>query len=221
MSAEPRWLQLARGYLGTREVEGAGNNPKVVEFYRRAGHGSVTEDSVPWCAAFANAVLAEAGVKGTGALNARSFLKWGKQLALPRPGCIVVFKRGSSEWQGHVAFFLRDMGNVVEVLGGNQSNSVSIARYSKADFLGYRWPAEEPGAVPPPPDIAKPKPKPAAKPKSTVTRTGAAIAIGVGTATAAHTGVDPGLIVFALVGILAAAAAVIVFRKRRKDKPDA
>jgi hypothetical protein len=37
-----------------------------------------------------------------------------------------------------VAFFVRYVGDQVEVLGGNQSDSVSIARYPTDRVLGIR-----------------------------------------------------------------------------------
>ena len=138
--SEPKWLIKARSYLGTKEIPGKNFNPIIKKWFAYAGHKEVTDDVTPWCAAFANAMLYEAGQKGTGALNARSFLNWGSKLTKPKVGCIVVFKRGNSSWQGHVAFFLRDLGDRIEVLGGNQSDSVSIGRYKKTDLLGYRWP---------------------------------------------------------------------------------
>lgn len=139
--AEPKWLLEARKFLGTKELPGkAKNNPVIVQWYADSGNKWVKDDETAWCAAFVGAMLKAAGQKGTQSLAARSYLNWGTKLKTPKPGCIVVFKRGNSNWQGHVAFFLRDLGNKIEVLGGNQSNKVSIATYSKASLLGYRWP---------------------------------------------------------------------------------
>lgn len=138
---EPPWLAEAESLLGLKEIVGSKHEAKILEFFREAGHPEVHDDETAWCAAFAGAMLHRAGIAGTGALNARSYLDWGVQLASPTPGAISVFKRGDSAWQGHIAFFLRDLGAQIEVLGGNQSNSVTIAREPKASLLGYRWPA--------------------------------------------------------------------------------
>ncbi|MCB1510794.1 MAG: TIGR02594 family protein, partial [Hyphomicrobiaceae bacterium] len=43
---------------------------------------------------------------------------------------------------GHVAFLLGETGTDVILLGGNQSNRVTIAAYPKSRLLGLRWPAE-------------------------------------------------------------------------------
>ncbi|QKP77125.1 hypothetical protein HT051_06445 [Methyloligella sp. GL2] len=53
-----------------------------------------------------------------------------------------MFSRGSSSWQGHVAFFVKDLGNGrIQILGGNQSDRVSLSTYPKSRLLGYRMPA--------------------------------------------------------------------------------
>jgi uncharacterized protein (TIGR02594 family) len=140
---EPLWLAHARGLVGLKEIVGSAHEPEIVRFFADAGHPWVKDDETAWCAAFANAMLKRAGVKGTGSLAARSFLSWGEDLRdAPRVGCLAVFRRGTEAWQGHVAFFLGAEGEYVRVLGGNQGNAVSIARYRKSDLLGYRWPAE-------------------------------------------------------------------------------
>ena len=59
-------------------------------------------------------------------------------LAQAKEGDVVVLSRGASGWQGHVAFFLRAVGQQVEVLGGNQGNGVSVTRYPKSKVLGIR-----------------------------------------------------------------------------------
>ena len=76
-------------------------------------------------------------------LNARSYLSWGEMVAGPeqaKEGDVVVFTRGSGTAQGHVAFFLKVTGSQIEVLGGNQSDGVTIARYPRSRLLGIRRP---------------------------------------------------------------------------------
>lgn len=165
---DPKWLAYAREFEGLREIVGSRHEAKIVKFFAEAGHPEVRDDETAWCAAFANAMLARAGVKGTGSLMARSFLRWGETIPFnqARPGDIVVFPRGDSKTQGHVAFFLREVGDAwIEVIGGNQSNAVTIARYPKRSLLGVRRPSAK-----------------AARPKTMAkTREGAgAIATGVG-----------------------------------------
>lgn len=139
---------LARAEVGTVEWKD-GSNPKVVSYFRDAG-SEVKDDATAWCAAFVGAMLARAGMQGTGSLAARSYLKWGEavDLADAKPGDIVVFKRGNSTWQGHVAFFVERAGSKIKVLGGNQSDAVSVQGYAAADVLGIR---RAKGAVTPTP----------------------------------------------------------------------
>lgn len=140
-AAEPLWLKKARELNGLREIVGSRHEAKVLQFFAEAGHPEIKNDETAWCDAFANAMLRRAGYSGTGSLAARSFLTWGRKLDRPQLGCIVVFKRGNSSWQGHVAFYVGEGANgTVRVLGGNQGNAVNVSACSKADVLGYRWP---------------------------------------------------------------------------------
>lgn len=100
-----------------------------------------------WCAAFVNMVLLEQGLPTSASvsdypLTARSFLFWGDKVKEPKQGDIVVFKRGNSGWQGHVAFYVSsiqiDGKDYYYVLGGNQSDSVSIEPYPVNKVLGIR-----------------------------------------------------------------------------------
>jgi uncharacterized protein (TIGR02594 family) len=136
---EPKWYSLAKAEVGTKEAPGYANNPIVQKYFQDAGAGKLP-DSVPWCAAFVGAMLKRAGISPSGYLAARSYLKWGQALNKPRLGAVVVFKRGANPAQGHVAFFDRDNGATIRVIGGNQSDAVTAANYPKSRVLGYRWP---------------------------------------------------------------------------------
>ena len=101
-----------------------------------------------WCAAFVNAVLEESKIESNNThaypLTARAFLDWGRKISKDdiQPGDIVVFPRGNQGWQGHVGFYLKtEVINGVEyylILGGNQSNKVSIVTYRSNRALGIR-----------------------------------------------------------------------------------
>jgi uncharacterized protein (TIGR02594 family) len=98
----------------------------------------------PWCAAFANSVLASSGFGTTASLAARSFLNYGTPTKNPEEGDIVVFSRGKSNWAGHVGFYMNTVTlnghQYVAVLGGNQGKGVNIAYYPASKVLGYRKP---------------------------------------------------------------------------------
>jgi uncharacterized protein (TIGR02594 family) len=142
LASDPAWLKAAFGDLGLKETPGPRSNPRVVEMYDLAGHPEIKDDAVAWCAAAMGAWLVKANLKGTGSLAARSYLNYGRKLPterIPR-GAILIFRRGTSSWQGHVCICLADYGETLVVIGGNQSDAVTIARYPKAALLGARWP---------------------------------------------------------------------------------
>jgi uncharacterized protein (TIGR02594 family) len=101
-----------------------------------------------WCAAFVNAVLEESNIISNSnhkyPFTARAFLDWGQGISKEdiQPGDLVVFPRGNQGWQGHVGFYLKaEVLNGVTyywILGGNQSNKVSIVKYRASNALGIR-----------------------------------------------------------------------------------
>jgi uncharacterized protein (TIGR02594 family) len=136
-------LEIARSYIGTKELKGSADNPKIMEMYRAIGHGWIEHDEVAWCAAFVGCCLEKAGIASTRKLNARSYLTWGEKvpsIEQAQEGDVVVFTRGGKSDLGHVAFFLKIAGSQVEVLGGNQSDGVTVARYFKSRVIGIRRP---------------------------------------------------------------------------------
>lgn len=158
-----QYLTLARSQLGVKELAGAASNPKIDAYFDEIGHKGES-DSTAWCAAFVGWVLLKNGQRGTGSLAARSYENWGAK-ATKADAVIAVFWRvDPNGWQGHVALFVREVGDYVEVIGGNQSNGVTIARYPKAQLLGYRKPAPVPATAPvepvPAPRVAEPTPTP-------------------------------------------------------------
>lgn len=136
----PAWYQIAIDELGVKEVYGSGDNPRILEYHSRTSL-KASADLVPWCASFVCWCLEQAGRSSTRSARARSYLSWGQHIDIPFVGCIVVFKRGKNPTQGHVAFFVKDEGKYIKVLGGNQSNAVTISRYKKEDLLDYRSPS--------------------------------------------------------------------------------
>ena len=153
--------ELAKKEIGT--VEWAkGDNPKVVAYFRDSGNPGVKSDTTAWCAAFVGAMLARAGVKPTGKLNARSYLDWGVEVdpANIMEGDVVVFKRGTSSWEGHVGFAAgKPKDGKIMVLGGNQSDAVNIKPQNMTAFLGARRAASKPVADKKPADpVVKPPP---------------------------------------------------------------
>lgn len=123
---------------GVAEKVGAGSNPRIIEYYNYLKINP-NDDDIAWCSLFANFISKKASCTFTNQLNARSWLTVGREVKKPDMGDVVIFWREKIDsWQGHVAFFIREDGDDVWVLGGNQDNQVSIAKYPKSRVLGYR-----------------------------------------------------------------------------------
>lgn len=137
----PKWLEAALLELqrGVAEVAGPASNPRIAEYLKVVGQPS--DDAIPWCAAFVGWCLEQDGVASTRRANARSYLTWGAAAA-PVLGAVVVFSRGDpTAATGHVGFLLDASAASVYVLGGNQSDRVSVAAYPRDRLLGIRWPS--------------------------------------------------------------------------------
>lgn len=135
------WMAIASGELGVSEKAGPGSSVRVVEYLASTNlHAALAkDDSTPWCSAFVNWCVEKAGLAGTDSAAARSWLGWGREVLVPRRGCVVVLSRGNKG--GHVGFFVRRTGSTLEVLGGNQDNAVRVAGYDITRLIGYRVPA--------------------------------------------------------------------------------
>lgn len=135
------WLAIARRELGVKEVPGKDSNRRILAYLKSTTLGSPENDNdeTHWCSAFVNWVLKQAKIEPrTNSAWARSWLNWGVATDNPIPGTIVVFARGPNG--GHVAFYLDEDDCRVQVLGGNQSDAVTITWYAKENLLGYREP---------------------------------------------------------------------------------
>ncbi len=130
-------FEIALGQYGIKERQG-GENSEILKYFREIGFPEIKEDEVPWCSAFVNWCVMKAGLPITKNLAARSWLGWGTKQMVPEIGDIAVFRRGTTGWQGHVAFYVKNDGMYVWVLGGNQSDEVRISRYLGTDLLSYR-----------------------------------------------------------------------------------
>lgn len=155
MNGVPLWFQEAMKERGVHETPGSDDNPVILRYWREAGIQGGTSENIAWCAVFTNAMLARAGVKGTGSALAKSFLKWGVAVREPTTGCIVVIDRGNDPSFGHVGMFVKKDDEHVWILGGNQGDAVSIAAFPLSRKPRYRLPAIDLGEVtlpePPPP----------------------------------------------------------------------
>jgi len=140
------WFEEALRLKGVREGTGEADNPLILRWAKRLGLG-YAHDSTAWCGLFAahciGASLPDEPLPNN-PLGARSWLAFGRKTS-PRPGAVLVFWRGrESGWQGHVGFLAGEDAASFHVLGGNQSDAVTIARIARTRLLGARWPATAP-----------------------------------------------------------------------------
>ena len=146
--------KIASRFLGMKEVPGTASNPQILAMLQLDGKWP-QDDAVPWCSAFVNFICWLLGLPRSKSLRARSWLLVGEPVASiekAKQGDIVILKRGSGyqpgpdviEAPGHVGFFSsHESGDVFSLLGGNQSDSISIARYNTSRILGIRRVEEE------------------------------------------------------------------------------
>jgi uncharacterized protein (TIGR02594 family) len=131
-------IDNALNEIGVSEIVGKGSNPVITGYYNYL-RINPNDDDVAWCSLFANYICKKSGFSFSNQLNARSWLTIGAETKKPEKGDIVVFWRNSpNSWEGHVAFFICEDVDGIWVLGGNQSNKVSIEKYPKDRVLGYR-----------------------------------------------------------------------------------
>lgn len=151
---KPPWLEHLARHVGEREIPGPKHNPLIVEWGKAAGIGWWNNDEDAWCAVAVNGALAASGLAGTGSALARSFLGFGRELAAPVPGAIVVFPRGPDPVLGHVGIVETVNGDgTVTIVNGNVDDRVKRSVRRIAEILpgGIRWPAD--AAPPAPPEL--------------------------------------------------------------------
>ena len=140
-------FDLAQRYVGIEEVGGSLDNPAILAMLRLDNKWP-EGDEVPWCSAFTNHICWLARLPRSKDLRARSWLTVGKGINLDNaePGDIIVLKRGRGEQPGpevldapgHVGFYAGRFGEFIEILGGNQSDTVKVSRYPTKRLLGVR-----------------------------------------------------------------------------------
>lgn len=138
---QPAWINHAWRELGQRETPGPVDNHRIIALYADAGHPDVRHDEVAWCAAFVGACLHRAGIHGSRSLLARSYLHWGQAATNEPFGAVAVFPRGTDPAAGHTGFLIGADDETLIVLGGNQGNAVSVARFPRGELLALRWPS--------------------------------------------------------------------------------
>lgn len=136
------WYQEAVRLMGTREAPGTANNPVIIDWAEKLDI-DYSGDDIPWCGLFVGHCVGSSmpdEALPNGLLGARKWLRFGIECE-PQVGAVMVFWRHRRDgWQGHVGFYNGEDSEAYHVLGGNQSDTVNIARIARNRFLGARWP---------------------------------------------------------------------------------
>lgn len=131
-------MELATAFIGMNERDPQARTV-LSQFFKETIGQTVDPAKTPWCATFVSSVLNGAGVGGTNSLLARSYLNWGRAVQDPQIGDVVVFGSSKGPENGHVGFFAGyDNNGRIKVLGGNQSNAVTITSFGTNRLLGFR-----------------------------------------------------------------------------------
>ena len=138
------WLELMKFY-GLAEISGEIDNQIIVSWFAEMGHPEIKNDETAWCSLTINIMAKKLGLLYSGKLDARSWLRIGKEVTTPKIGHVVVFWRESiSGWKGHVGLYagMDEDKTKIYVLGGNQGNTISIRAYPVKSpsfgLLGFR-----------------------------------------------------------------------------------
>lgn len=164
LPAQYRWLEAEPGprmivealkEFGTLEAPGDADNPKIIgwqEELEAAGLGRAyaavyRHDAIPWCGLFMAIVAHRANLERRTERNPPrlylSALEWAAfGVSVPKGaaalGDVLVFKRKGG---GHVGLYVGHDASAFRVLGGNQSDRVSITRLSRNRLVAVRRPA--------------------------------------------------------------------------------
>lgn len=138
------WITEAKSALGRHEAR---DRSWLMDWLKRDGRSLGDPSKNPWCGDFVETCIRIAlpdeplpAALGVNPYWARHWLLFGREVR-PITGAVLIFERGSG---GHVGFAVGQDDTHFYVLGGNQSDAVTIARIAKSRLLGARWPATYP-----------------------------------------------------------------------------
>jgi uncharacterized protein (TIGR02594 family) len=144
------WFKEARRLMGTRETPGVGSNPEILDWADDMDLHYKSDD-IPWCGLFVGHCITstlDREATPTNILGARAWQTFGIKTQ-PTAGAVMVFWRKSqASGLGHVGFYAGEDATAYRILGGNQSDSVSLAWVGKDRLVAARWPSSVPPPVP-------------------------------------------------------------------------
>lgn len=137
----PPWIEVAKSLIGTKEFPGSKSNDVITDWAKVIGgdvEDDYTTDSIPWCGLFVAYCLAESGIKPVDKpLWALNWNHFGESLKTPVFGAIISLHRTGG---GHTGFVVSQDKSYWHVLGGNQSDMVSVTRINKQSKTYFNFP---------------------------------------------------------------------------------
>lgn len=150
------WFHIAETELADWEAtlkdeHTAEGKQRVLKYFQQISFNTSTVQ--PWCGAFAGYCMHQSGppydafvVKGPA--RAANWKSWGNVRFpnaaenIPKGAVIILAPEAGSSRSGHVGFFNRFLGSdkkFVEILGGNQSDTVTRTKFARSKIAAVRW----------------------------------------------------------------------------------
>lgn len=148
----PKLLVEAMKFVGTKEIPGSKHSQVIMDWADELELEKIyTSDEIAWCGLFIAYCCHKAGLEtnltSKESLWALNWNKFGTKQTVPMLGDILTFKRDGG---GHVGIYIGEDATCYHVLGGNQSNMVSITRIEKSRLSQARrteWKISQPKNV--------------------------------------------------------------------------
>ncbi|MEY4415320.1 MAG: hypothetical protein RIQ53_2613 [Pseudomonadota bacterium] len=132
----PAWLAAALLDLGQRETGGQNRSPWIATMWARQNLSWLLGQ--PWCGGAMRRWVEACGLQPPAeAYRAKSWATWGQACGLVR-GAVLVFDRQGGQHVG----ILHSIGTDgrLNVLGGNQRDSVCLLPFGRDRLIATRWP---------------------------------------------------------------------------------
>lgn len=149
----PKLVQEGLRTFGVLEAPGSASNPVIIGWAKEVGlHAGIypyNSDAIPWCGLWMAVIAKRAGYEPVKQpLWALHWATFEADSPNPALGDVLAFTRvvadprtGKRRTMGHVGLYIAEDDTAYHVLGGNQSDAVSIARLAKNRLYEARRPA--------------------------------------------------------------------------------
>lgn len=137
----PPWMAEMHRRMGLHEVQHKASLTEFLKIGRFLGDPA----SLPWCGDAVESCLAKvlpAEPLPSNPFWAQGWASFGIDVKSPLVGSIGVIRWSAKS--GHVGFVAGVEGSKVVLLGGNQSNAITLASFPRDKFIAFRWPKTYP-----------------------------------------------------------------------------